>query len=208
MFTIKYSQPLEYRFSLDSVEAPLRISEWIITNKLQPKKILDICAGCGVMGLELAFHLRYSMQIDFLEIQKLYKEFFDQNIHRFQSQVNKWGQSLKVEWLEQNYAILKAEIYFQKYDLIVCNPPYFKKDEGALSPNLFKNRCRFFLDEEPEVLWDAIGHCLQPAGNAFILARPGMLPDIQKRLKYSAVVQKAYDIRGTDLIHISKNVTT
>ena len=208
MFTIEYSQPSEYRFSLDSIETPVFISEWILNSGARPRRVLDLCAGCGVMGFELAFHLKIPLQIDFLEIQDVYKKHFEQNLQTLKKIKSARGEEFKTTWIQQNYSILKSEEFKDRYDLIIANPPYFKKEDGALSPSSFKNRCRFFLDETPETLWDGVGNALAEGGSAFLLSRPGSLGEIRQRLKYSGDVQKAADIRGTELLRISKNVTT
>nr|WP_232004068.1 hypothetical protein [Legionella jordanis] len=47
---------------------------------LSSLKVLDLCAGCGVIGFELSWHLQGIRQIDFIEVQDIYTEYFFQNV--------------------------------------------------------------------------------------------------------------------------------
>ena len=84
IYTIDYSQPPEYRFSLDSIFLAQRVADWLFLRQAQPEKIADLCAGCGVVGLELLFHLNRRdglspTLIDFFEIQDEYRPHFEKN---------------------------------------------------------------------------------------------------------------------------------
>jgi len=39
-------------------------------------KILDLCAGCGIIGLELTLHLGVLLKVDFLKYQDVYRSYF------------------------------------------------------------------------------------------------------------------------------------
>jgi tRNA1(Val) A37 N6-methylase TrmN6 len=211
-FTIEYSQPEEYRFSLDSVEAPWRIAQHLLDGGREAIAVLDLCAGVGVMGIELAAFLPQDFSIDFVEVQSVYRSFFETNFERLRERdrANGVSRQLRARWLEMNYEGLLSEEFHERYDLILSNPPYFRAEQGKLSPSEFKNRCRFFLDSTPEKLWDAIAHALRPGGEAFVLVRPlddhdqDPVGEIRQRLKYSARVENEDDIRGTALVRISK----
>lgn len=233
IFTIEYSQPSEYRFSQDSVEAPLAVAEWASVHLIESSptspaptaaaassgsihkgvsvtRVLDLCAGSGVMGLEFAFHFPRSVAIDFVEVQSVYREHFATNAGRMQLAKQARGERLEVQWIERNYETLLAPEYRDRYPLVMANPPYFRIAQGMLSPSEFKNRCRFFMDSTPEAFWDVCVHVLKPGGSAFILSRPlddhgfDVLEEISRRLRYSATVEKWRDIRGTDLLKITK----
>ncbi len=206
LYTYDYSQPEDYRFSLDSVLLAKKVAE---TLKMSPHPekmhILDLCSGCGVVGLELNFHLKTLNKIDFLEVQEVYKSHFDKNVDQARSLNSEF------HFLNMNYTELISDQYFEKYDVIVSNPPYFFLGEGLLSPNNdFKNRCRFFIDSDFYNLIKAILYALKPNGRSFLLARPGthhgrnLLEEIKKHSIGLARVQVMDKVRGTDIIELIK----
>lgn len=168
-FTYDYFQPDEYHFSLDSVLLAKTVAQLYREHPhLSDLKVLDLCAGTGVVGLELSYYLNQIEHLDFLEVQEIYLSFFEKNKELIAPLKNNFSFYLK------SYDELIHNSHFhQKYDLILANPPYFFKGAGLLSPSDFKNRCRFFLDSSFENLFIAIGTSLQNKGQAFVLVRDG-----------------------------------
>ncbi len=211
-FTYDYSQPKAYRFSLDSVYLAKLVAQELpsITENVN-YQVLDLCAGCGVIGMELHFHRPELKKMTFVEVQKEYKEHFVENlqmVQRFHS-----DQEIEFNYFEMNYnQILKSPNFAETYDLIVCNPPYFFKDEGLLSPSEFKNRCRFFLDSDFKTLFETIHYALKPGAHAFVLVRAGSehgrnpLHEIKQIFKSRASVELFQEIRGTWVVKIIKSI--
>lgn len=205
-FTFNYAQPEEYHFSHDSVFLARQVFELYFEN-LQESTALDLCAGCGIVGLDFLYHCKSAGKLmpakfDFLEVQNIYREYFEQNLRSF-------GASLpSVNFLNQNYEILKSESYQARYDLILSNPPYFRVNQGILSPSEFKNRCRFFIDSDFKNLIEAINNALKPQGSAYILLRDlqnhGVNPlnEARKILGEDRSISVVADIRGTPLVLI------
>ena len=206
--TFQYSQPEDYHFSHDSVFLARRVYE-IITNQVEnPQNVLDLCAGCGVIGLDLLFHLRAGKQtlpknFDFLEVQKEYENHFHENLNRL------GNIDTRCRFINDNYAMLLGGSLDEKYDLIVCNPPYFSKNQGKLPVSDLKLRSRFFIDSNLESLIQFIGRSLAPAGKAYVLIRD-QLEHKQDQLSIVRDVtagilnmQQLEDIRGTHLIRLS-----
>ena len=205
-FTFHYSQPAEYSFSHDSVFLAREVFEWCRRESFEIDHALDLCAGCGIVGLDFLFHLRQNKlnlprRFDFLEVQEIYRDHFALNQQRL------GGISTRVEFLSRNYENLEAQ---KNYDLILCNPPYFRPDQGTLSPSEFKNRCRFFIDSDFSHLLKALTQPLSPKGHAFVLLRDlgdhgrNPLIEAQEILGDGFIMERIGDIRGTDLVQIKR----
>ncbi len=206
VFTYHYSQPKEYRFSLDSIHlAAFVAKEFESQPHLDTLRVLDLCAGCGVIGFELLWHLRTIKQMDFVEVQDIYTDFFYQNV----SIVNR--PELQLRWHLLNYNALLTPEWENKFELILSNPPYFQPEHGTLSPSTFKNRCRFFLDGSFAQFILSLVNMLIPGGKAYFLLRPslqhgydlfGELTDLLQGM--CATSKKIAQVRGTDIILLSK----
>jgi tRNA1Val (adenine37-N6)-methyltransferase len=208
--TFLYSQPTAYRFSHDSVFLARAIFERHADRLCPRTHVLDLCAGCGIVGLDFLFHCREELGItpfacDFVEIQKAYALHFAENVNRL-------GETAcKLNFIIDNYTALLAEPFREKYDLVMCNPPYFRLGQGKLSSSEFKNRCRFFLDSDFTTLVKAVCHSLKPTGTAYLLLRSlndhGLNPLAEARMELAssaAIIEIVGDIRGTDLMRIMK----
>ncbi len=219
-FTYNYSQPEEYHFSLDSIEMPWEVAQHLkeriaednlskksspseyLRNRMRFWKVLDLCAGCGVIGFELNFHLPALRQIDFVEVQDIYSSHFEANREKVQNEG-------EFRFLNMNYEdILKTEQMKETFDLILCNPPYFKIEQGKLSPSEFKNRCRFFIDSTFEKLIQAIDYSLAPAGEAYLLLRDlddhgiDLLSELHTLVRGKLQCENLTLVRGTFLLKL------
>lgn len=203
--TSEYFQPDEYHYSLDSVLLAHKVALFYEAHpQIDQLKILDLCAGCGVVGLEFYCHLKKTAHIDFVEIQETYKPFFEKNLQLINPDATDFN------FLLMNYNQMQISSFENKYDLIISNPPYFFKGEGILSPSEFKNRCRFFMDSNLEELINAILFSLVPNGHAYLLARPGihhgrdLEADIKKLVGLKGETKVVDDVRGTHVLQITK----
>lgn len=209
-FTIQYAQPPDYHFSHDSVFLARRVFEITLAKRLIPSSVLDLCAGCGVVGLDFLFHLskeklELPKTIDFLEVQNIYNSYFQENVATLRCPAPK-------NFLNYNYAdIIGAPDFFEKYDLILCNPPYFRVEQGLLSPSNFKNRCRFFIDSDLKNLISCISHCLANTGSAYVLIKSMHDHGIDLDEELTLILQhlpmqfkKIGLIRSTDLYEFNK----
>lgn len=205
-FTYHYKQPDEYHFSLDSIHLAEFVAKQMQSRTdLDTLRVLDLCAGCGVIGIQLSWYLRSIQSIDFVEVQDIYTEYFNQNV----ATVNR--PELQLRWHLLNYNELHKKNWGGKFDLIISNPPYFKENHGMLSPSQFKNRCRFYLDSSFENYIRALENSLATNGKAYFLLRPlkqhglDLFADVQKILQETSIkIEKISNIRGTDIILLEK----
>lgn len=208
-FTFNYSQPEEYRFSHDSIFLARRVFERFATRDLSSWRGLDLCAGCGVVGLDFLYHCATELRtqpafFDFLELQEVYQEYFQKN----SMQIPKLKSQL--QFLLKNYSELLNASFANRYDLILSNPPFFHPGQGKMSPSTFKNRCRFFLDSDFPSLLKGIENTLKPQGEAFVLFREqtehgwDVLEEARKILSDQIAIHALEDVRGTQLFHIVK----
>ena len=208
--TFKYAQPESYHFSHDSVFLAHQIFEKHSQEISHPGyDILDLCAGCGVIGMDLLFHQlkesSFQGETDFLEIQKIYQIHFDENKQSLQKCYP--HQKLKLNWIQKNYADIKD---YKKYDLIVSNPPYFLKGHGVLSDNEFKNRCRFFIDSGWMEMILFMKNSLKVNGKAYFLVRDELKKIIEKEDYFDTSLPKVSftsQIRGTWIASFTNSVS-
>lgn len=235
-FTYEYSQPEEYHFSIDSIEMPWEVAQALkarIANgeltreELKSWRVLDLCAGVGILGFELNFHLPEIRHLDFVEVQEVYQTHFEHNKKLALEKASRSarpGLRLVRAGEDASSAATPAkdlpEFQFhclnydqlldgnKKYHLILCNPPYFLPDQGKLSPSEFKNRCRFFIDSTFEKLIGAIDASLDTTGEAYLLLRDledhgvDLLTEIKAFTRGRLKIENLAMIRGTFLLKI------
>ena len=206
LFSYEYSQPKEYHFSLDSIEMARSIAElWRPSAELDSLRVLDLCAGSGVVALELR-HLRPGLQrLDFVEVQEIFIPHLERNLKIAGCDAR------RCKIYPNNYEILLDPEFSKTYDLIVCNPPYFRREQGKLPPDEIKLRAKFFIDSTFEKLIESIEHSLSPTGEAFILVRDlsdhgwDTLSDLRVLIRGKLFCEMVADIRGTLLLRLYRN---
>ncbi len=109
-----------YRFSVDAV---------LLANFARPRvgaMVLDLGAGCGVISLIMAWRSP-EIAITALELQPSLFELCRSNIER--NELISRIQAIQGD-LRRITFLLKAA----SFDLVVCNPPYYKVGSGRLNP--------------------------------------------------------------------------
>lgn len=149
-----YHQPEFYRFNEDSL---LLVKE-IVNEKPKALNVLDIGAGSGIIGIELANKLHIP-EVHFLELQKEWEPYLTKNT----TEQLKHAQS-KIIWTS-----VGEWVPSQKYDLIVGNPPYYLPGRGKLSPDPIRGKCRMFLKDSWKVLLEKSIQSLTPGGSAWFV---------------------------------------
>ena len=106
-----------------------------IAEKINAKKILDLCTGSGAIAISLAKYIKNS-QITAADISHKALEIAEKNAKN--NEVDK-----QIAFL---YSDLLQEIPKEKYDMIVSNPPYIQR---ALIKNLEEE-----VQKEPQIALD------------------------------------------------------
>ncbi|MEG2322134.1 MAG: tRNA1(Val) (adenine(37)-N6)-methyltransferase [Bacilli bacterium] len=159
-----------FNFSLDSVLLP----NFATINK-NIKNILDI--GCGNAPIPLILSTKTKAKITGVEIQKEVYELAKK--------------SVTLNNLDKQIEIINAdinEIYdtFENeyYDIITCNPPFFKVEEQSnLNNNTYKTIARHEVKLNLNQLFKIAKKLLKNNGNIVIVHRPERLLEILSTMK-------------------------
>jgi tRNA1Val (adenine37-N6)-methyltransferase len=163
-----YRQPEFYRFNEDSLKLVKKVCDEV----QKANSILDMGAGSGIIGIELARLLKAN-RLDLLEAQTDYHSYLEQNIK------------------EQLPAEIDSEVMLSSfgkwepqrvYDLIVCNPPYFLSGSGEPSKDTRRNIARSFIIDNWEILLTKMEKALSPEGRVYIVVRDdkSVIAEIEK----------------------------
>lgn len=109
------------KFSLDSV-----LLANFVTIKPTDKMVVDLCSGNAPIPMLLSF--RTKARIFGVELQsKIYKLGLDS--------IKENGLDKQIELLNMDVLDIPKNMDFEKYDIVTCNPPYFKYHETSLVNN-------------------------------------------------------------------------
>lgn len=185
-----YHQPNFYKLNDDSTFLISKLSESM--NKTNSVTILDLCAGCGFLGIETANLLKEKSSLTFVEIQNEFLAYIQQNtsLLKYDCEVNILHQSFE--------ETIKGE-----FDYIVCNPPYFEKEDSRVSKNIQKAISRHFVYGNLDSLISIIIKKLKNKDSmGFVLIRKDHKKAVQIKEKYQAHIKKIYSKSKVELIVI------
>lgn len=166
-----------FNFSLDSVLLP----NFVTINK-KTKKILDI--GSGNAPIPLILSTLTDAQIMAVEIQKDVYELGKESI-----KINKLEN--RIDFINADINELYKEIDTDTFDVITCNPPYFKVNESSnLNDSEYKTIARHEIKLDLEKLFKIAKKLLKNKGNIAIVHRPERLSDIVSEMKKNNIEPK------------------
>lgn len=155
-----YSQPTFYHFSEDSVWLS-KIAAGYLGSSSTKLNVLDLCAGCGVIGIEIyQLQREKNIHVTFVELQVEFSKHLTKNVKKVM------GEKGKVEIENLSYFNIGQT---EKYDLIVANPPYYFRNNFRVGQNLQKNICRFDLHFNWAEFANCIARCLSQMGKCLFL---------------------------------------
>lgn len=154
-----------FLFSLDSV-----ILANFVSIRLTDKNIVDLCSGNAPIPMLLSF--RTKANILGVELQK---DIYDLGYESIIS--NKMDK--QISFVNYDIKNLVDEKYEGKYDVVTCNPPYFKYKEGSLI-NLNKNKmiARHEVCTNLEEVIKISSYILKTNGTMALVHRPERLMEI------------------------------
>lgn len=153
-----YHQPDYYRFSEDS----LWLRDIVVNDADTPLSCLDLFAGCGVIGIEIANQIASISTLTSVEVQNHFSFYLKKN-----------SQSMLRAKVNHHIEICSISHFkdINSYDLIVANPPYFAIEKSRPSPNHQKDICRRFQVDTWEDFFILAKRLLSENGKCYFLAR-------------------------------------
>ncbi|MCI7333081.1 MAG: tRNA1(Val) (adenine(37)-N6)-methyltransferase [Mollicutes bacterium] len=163
---IKIVQDKDYfNFSLDSVLLPNFVD---ITKKT--KMILDMCTGNAPIPLILS--TKTDAKIYAVELQK---EVY--NLAKETIKINKLDNQIVL--INNNIKNLKKIFNTETFDIITCNPPYFKKKEDSIiNENIVKSIARHEIEMKLEDVMLISKSLLKNEGSLVLVHRTDRLIEI------------------------------
>lgn len=130
-------------------------------------KILDLGTGTGILAILLSAKVEKS-QITGVEVQKEVAEMAKRSV-----ELNHLEDRIKI--VNINIKELEEE---NKFDAVVTNPPYKKKDTGLINTNQIKLISRHEIEGELEDFIKVASKTLKDKGTMYMVNRPERLVDI------------------------------
>ena len=153
-----------FKFSLDS----LLLAEFVTVEK-SDKKLLDICSGNA--PLPLIIGKNYDIEITGVEIEKDIITLAEKSISE-----NKLS---NIKMLNCNAKDLKNYFPGNNFDIITCNPPFFKVDKTSLiNTEIKKAIARHEITITLNEIFELTKYLLKDNGKFYLVHRPERLEEI------------------------------
>ena len=166
-----------FSFSLDSV-----MLANFATIRLRDKLICDLGCGNGVIPLILS--LRTNKNIVGVELQKKLSDMAVKSVN-----LNNLSEQIKI--INMNMKDFVNSEYFESFDIITCNPPYFKvNDKNYFNDSYEKMIARHEIEINLSELLLVVNKLLKNNGNFAIVHRPERLMEILSEFKKNHIEPK------------------
>ncbi len=191
-----YSQPDFYRFNEDSTA----LIKWVQDSGLTSQRILDLGAGSGILGIELARYLK-PQTLTLVEVQDEFLPFLEINANRF------LPSSVTPVIAMKRFSDYSS---LEQFDLIVCNPPYYLPGKGEVSKNPNRAVARSFMIDSWSVLLKKISELLTREGRSFIVLKSDeslfkMITQEIKKLNLGVQKNELNTVMILELFRLDKN---
>lgn len=169
----KIYQDSEYFcFGIDSV----LIANFVNSNSCN-NNIIDLCSGSGVISVIISQKKKCNKIIS-VELQDEMYELLDENIkyNKLEDKIYSLKSDIKnVKYIKD---FLKEKICNDKVDIIVCNPPYKKKNTGVGNLNTVKYIARHEEKCNLEDIFNTSSNLLKSKGKLYLVHKPERLVDL------------------------------
>lgn len=166
-----------FAFSLDSV----LLANFVTINK-NTKNIIDLCTGNAPIPIILS--TKTDADITCVELQK---EIYD--LAKKSIDINKLQDRIKL--INMNVRDLTCKYETDSFDVITCNPPYFKvKESSNLNDNMIKTIARHEIYLELDDIFSIAKKLLKNNGIISIVHRPDRLVEIIESMKKNNIEPK------------------
>jgi tRNA1Val (adenine37-N6)-methyltransferase len=156
-----------YRFSIDAV----LLSEFVSIKK--GDKVVDLGTGCGIIPLVLL--LRRPVRYVFgLEIQE--------------GLARQTNRNALLNGFSPKMGVIRADIRHPpltpaSVDVVVCNPPYRKKESGRLNPDQQRAIARHEILASLDDILNAARYLLRSEGRLAVIYPAGRLADLMVKMR-------------------------
>lgn len=154
---ICYQHKKGYRFSID----PVLLAHYMEVE--YHDRILDLGTGCGVIPLIVHYRYpEYFLQLTGIEIQLSLYDLAHHNV-----KANSFENNVEIHQgdIRQIKNLFRAE----SFDKVVCNPPFFTKENGRQSSNVEARCARHQVQGSLEEFLRAAAYCLKNRAAAFFI---------------------------------------
>ena len=158
-----------FNFSLDSVLLP-----YFVEIKPKTKKILDLCTGNAPIPMILS--TKTKAKIIGVEIQK---EIYDLAVESIK--INKID---NIELINRDAKALYNDYETDSFDIITCNPPYFKNSEKSIiNDNNIKSLARHEISINLDDIMKLSKKLLKNNGSLYLVHRTDRLINIINKMQ-------------------------
>lgn len=157
----------KYTFTSDSIHLAHMVKEEKI------ETLFDLCAGSGVVGLEVA-EMKQVGNLYLVELQKELALCAKETVKLTKTKT-------KIEVI--NKSITDLEEYFSLADVIVCNPPYFKVGSGEVNKNISRAMARHEITLTLEDIIKVSHKLLKETGKLYLIHIASRENEIMKLIK-------------------------
>ncbi len=138
-------------------------------------KILDLGTGTGIIAILLSQKIE-NAQVIAIEIQKEVAEMAERSVR-----LNNLEDHVKI--INDNIKNISKSLGQAKFDVVVTNPPYKKKDTGVVNENNIKMISRHEITADLEDFIRVASEELKDYGAFYMINRPERIADIIEYLR-------------------------